>query len=186
MLDPLPQLTIAWALAALLGAAALHKLLAWREWPGVVRNYALVPDAVAGLAAGFLPCAEALAAGALVWPPARPAGAAVAATLLAGYAAALQINLWRGRTMIDCGCFGARLRQGIAPWMVWRNVLLALLAALLWLPAGSRALTAGDLAAAAATVATLACLYPVLAVVARPAPPTFEQNFHAARPRPGR
>jgi hypothetical protein len=186
MLDPLPQLAIAWALAALLGAAALHKLSAWQEWPGVVRNYALLPDAVAGVTAVLLPCAEALAAGALLWPASRPAGAAVAATLLAAYAVALRINLWRGRTMIDCGCFGARLRQGIAPWMVWRNVLLVLLAALLWLPGGGRALTAGDLVVAAAAVATLAFLYPVLAMVARPAPPTFEQNFHASRPRPGR
>ena len=91
--------------------------------------------------------------------------------------------MWRGRTTMDCGCFGSRLRQGIAPWMVWRNVGIAALALLLCLPVTGRALAAGEFIVAAAAVATLALLYPVLAVVARPAPPTFEQNFHAARPQ---
>jgi hypothetical protein len=148
MLDPLLDLTIAWALAALFTAAALHKLSSWQEWPGLVRNYALVPDGVVGVAAVVLPGAEALTACALVWPSARTLGADAAAVLMAGYAAALQINLWRGRTTIDCGCFGSRLRQGIAPWMVWRNLLLAGLALLLRLPVGGRALTAGEPAVA--------------------------------------
>lgn len=186
MLDPLLELTIAWALAALFAAAALHKLRSWREWPGLVRNYALLPDAVAGVAAAVLPAAEALTAGALVWPAARIPGADAAVVLMLAYAAALQLNLWRGRTTLDCGCFGSRLKQGIAPWMVWRNLLLAGLALLLRLPVDGRTLTAGDLTVAAAAVATLAFLYPVLAVVARPAPPTFEQNFHADRARPER
>ena len=186
MLDPLLDLTIAWALAALIAAAALHKLSSWQEWPGLVRNYALLPDAVAGVAAVVLPGAEALTAGALVWPSTRTLGADAAVGLMVAYAAALQINLWRGRTTIDCGCFGSRLRQGIAPWMVWRNLLLAGLALLLRLPVDGRVLTPGELVVAAAAVITLAFLYPALAVVARPAPPTFEQNFYAARARPER
>ncbi len=186
MLDPLLELTIAWALAALFAAAALHKLRSWREWPGLVRNYALLPDAGAGVAAAVLPAAEALTACALAWPAARIPGADAAVVLMLAYAAALQINLWRGRTTLDCGCFGSRLKQGIAPWMVSRNLLIAGLALLLRVPVDGRALTAGDLAVAAAAVATLAFLYPVLAVVARPAPPTFEQNFHADRARPER
>jgi len=186
MLDPLPPLTVAWALAVLLAAAALHKLSAWQEWPGLIRNYALVPDGATLIVAVILPACEVLVACALVWPPARTAGASAAAALMVGYALALQINLWRGRTTIDCGCFGSRLKQGIAPWMVWRNLLLAGLALLLRLPAGGRALTTGDLVVAGAAVATLAFLYPVLAVVARAPPPSFEQNFHAARARPER
>lgn len=184
MLDPLVGLTIAWALAALFAAAALHKLSSWQEWPGLVREYALVPDCAADVAAAVLPGAEALTACALVWPAARSLGAVAAAALMLAYGAALAINLGRGRTTIDCGCFGSRQRQGIAPWMVWRNLLLAGCALLLTLPVDGRALGATDLIVAAAAVATLAFLYPVVAEVLRPAPPSFEQNFHAARVRP--
>ena len=179
MLDPLTQLTIALSLAALFGAAAVHKLLALPEWPGVVRNYRLFPGALAGAVAGAVPCAEGLTAGALLWTPARQAGACAAAALLASYAAAIWINLRRGRTSIDCGCLGSRLRHGIAAWMLWRNLLLALMALSLLLPASPRPLSLAEIAVAAVTVATLALLYPVLAVVARPPPPTYDANYHA-------
>jgi hypothetical protein len=168
LLDPLPQLTIALSLATLFAAAAAHKLLAAREWPGVVRNYRLVPDVLAGTIAALIILAETLTAGALLWPPAQRAGAAAAAALLVAYAVAIGINVARGRTRIDCGCFGSRLRQGIAPWMVARNLVLAVLALTLLLPAAQRPLSVAEVAIALATVVTLGFLYPVLAIVARP------------------
>ena len=180
MLDPLPQLTIALSLAVLFAASAVHKLLAWQEWPGVVRNYRLVPDGVAGAVAAALLCAELLAAGALLWTPVRPAAGLAAAALLVSYAAALWINLKRGRTSIDCGCFGSRLRQGIAPWMMWRNAVLAALALTLLLPTSARPLSGIEVALAAASVVALAFLYPVLAIALRAPPPTFDQNYRSA------
>jgi methylamine utilization protein MauE len=180
LLDPLPQLTIALAFAALFAVSAGHKLVAWSEWPSVVRNYRLLPDAAAGAVAGAIVCAEALTAAFLLWAPARQAGGFAAAALLVGYACALWINLQRGRTRIDCGCFGSRLRQEISAWMVVRNLTLALLALTLLLPSQSRTLSLTELALAIVFVLTLGFLYPVLAVVVRPAPPTFDQNFHAA------
>jgi hypothetical protein len=180
MLDPLLQLTIAWSLAALFGAALVHKLLALGEWPGVVRDYRLFPGALAGAVAIAVPCAEGLAVLSLLWPRAREAGAWAAAGLLLCYAFAISVNLRRGRTQIDCGCFGTRPTQGIAAWMVWRNVLLALLALALLLPVRPRALSLLEIAVAVTCVATLAFLYPVLAVVARRAPPTYDANYRAA------
>ena len=180
MLDPLPMVTIALALAALFGASLVQKLHALSEWPGIVRNYRLVPDALAGAVGVVLLCAEGLTAAALLWTPLRSAGGAAAAVLLALYAAAIGINLARGRTHITCGCFGSRLGQGIGAWMVWRNGLLALLALALWLPVSPRAMSVAELCVALAAMITLGFLYPVLAVVARSAPPTFEQNFRAS------
>lgn len=178
-MDPLLELTVAWALALLFAASTAHKLIAHAEWPGVVRNYRLLPGTLAVPAAGALLIAEALTAAALVWPTTRGFGACVAAALLIVFAAAIAINVRRGRTSIDCGCFGSRLREGLSIWMVARNVALALLALGLLLPARPRELTALDITAALAVVATLSFLYPVLAVVLRPPPATFVENFEA-------
>jgi hypothetical protein len=179
-MDPLLELTVAWALAVLFAASAAHKLAALGEWPGVVRNYRLLPEALATAAAGALLIAGVLTAGALLWPATRRIGACAAAAQLLVFAAAIAINLRRGRTSIDCGCFGSRLRQGISAWMVVRNLALVLLALGLLLPATARELTALDLATALAVVATLAFLYPVLAAVLRPPPATFAENFEAS------
>ena len=128
LMDPLLDLTIAWALAVLFAASTAHKLVALGEWPGVVRNYRVLPQALAGPAAAMLLIAGAVTAAALFWPATRRIGACAAAAQLILFAAALTINLRRGRSSIDCGCFGSRLRQGISAWMVARNVGLALLA----------------------------------------------------------
>jgi hypothetical protein len=180
LLDPLPHLTIALSLAALFAASTLHKLLALEEWPGVVRNFRLVPDVIAIPIAAAVLCAEALVAGALLWSPTRQAGGCAAAALLVTYAAAIWINLRRGRTRIDCGCFGSRRRQGISAWMVVRNLLLALVVLTLLLPTSHRPLSLAEIAVAVTCVVTLGFLYPVLAVVVRPPPPTFDLNYHAA------
>lgn len=163
-MDPLLALTLAWSLAALFSASTVHKLAALEEWPGIVRNYRLLPDSLTMTVAGLLLIAGALTAVALVWPATRRIGGCAAALQLLAFAAALALNLRRGRTSIDCGCFGSRLRQGIFGWMVARNVVLAMLALCLLLPVAPRELTALDVAACAAWVATASLLYPVIAV----------------------
>ena len=186
MLDTLLHLTLALALATLLAASAAHKLVAREQWPAIVRQYRLLPEGLATPAAVLLPLAEALAAAALLWPQAQAAGAVTAATLLLVYAAALAINLGRGRSAIDCGCFGPQRRQGIAAWMVGRNLVLAAMALLLLLPTDGRTLGAAEPGLALGFVLTLAFLYPVLQVVLQPLPPTFDDNLRASRARLGR
>ncbi|HTV94889.1 MAG TPA: MauE/DoxX family redox-associated membrane protein [Steroidobacteraceae bacterium] len=179
--DPLLELAIAWSLAALFGASTVHKLAALEEWPGVVRNYRLLPDALAPAVAAALLIAATLTAVALLWPATRRIGACAAAAQLLAFGAALAINLKRGRSSIDCGCFGSRLRDGIAGWMVARNAILALLALSLLLPMGTRRLTVLDIAACTGCVAALCLLYPVIAVVLRrPAPLAVESRAAAA------
>jgi hypothetical protein len=185
-MDPLLELTVAGSLAVLFAASTAHKLAAFAEWPGVVRNYRVLPGALALPAAGMLLIAGALTAVALLWAPTRRIGACAAAVQLILFAAAMAINLRRGRASIDCGCFGARLRQGIAAWMVVRNLSLALLALSLLLPARTRELTVLDIATLIAVVATLTVLYPILDVVLRPPPATFAENFEAAAARRAR
>jgi Methylamine utilisation protein MauE len=178
-MDLLLELTVAWSLAVLFAASTVHKISALAEWPGVVRNYRVLPEALTVPASGVLLIAGALTAVALLWPATRRIGACAAAVQLVVFALAIAINLRRGRTSIDCGCFGSRLREGLSGWMVIRNVLLALLALSLLLPSRSRDLTGLDLAAVLAVVATASFLYPVLAVVLRPPPATFAENFEA-------
>jgi Methylamine utilisation protein MauE len=178
-MDPVLELTIAWSLAALFAASTLHILRALSEWPGVLRNYRLLPEVFAGAAAWLILGSMALTAGALVWPSTRRLGAVAACLLLLLFGAAMGINIRRGRAAIDCGCFGSRLRQGIERWMVMRNGILALCALTLLLPAHDRELSALEIAVIAGLVVTLTLLYPVLAVVLQSRPPTYEK-MHGA------
>ncbi|HRO15442.1 MAG TPA: MauE/DoxX family redox-associated membrane protein, partial [Paracoccus sp. (in: a-proteobacteria)] len=66
----------------------------------------------------------AVAAGLMVRPLAVPA-AGMAAALLAVFAAALAVNVLRGRTWIDCGCFRNGLKQTVSWLLVARNIGLA-------------------------------------------------------------
>ena len=74
-MDPLLELTVAGSLAVLFAASTVHKLTALDEWPGVVRNYRVLPAALALPAAGVLLIAGALTAAALFWPGTRHIGA---------------------------------------------------------------------------------------------------------------
>jgi hypothetical protein len=185
MLDTLPHLTLALALATLLAAAAAHKFRARKHWPAVLRQYRLLPAVLVAPVAALLPLTEALAAAALLWPRTSTTGALIAAALLLAYTCTLAINLRRGRASIDCGCLGSQRRQGIAPWMVGRNLLLAAAALALLLPTNGRALGAAEPALALVFVVTLAFLYPVLDIVLQPPPPSFDDNLRASRARLG-
>ncbi len=167
-MDPVCALAVSLSLAALLGGATAHQCLAWREWGGVIANYRLLPQALVPVAALALPCAQALVALALAAGAAPAYAGSAAAALLLLYALAIGINVARGRTAIDCGCFGSRLGHGIGRWMVVRNVLLACLALTLWLPVGTRALTVPEVGCVVVLVVTAGFLYPVLAVVFAP------------------
>lgn len=182
-MDPLLKLTMAFSLAALFAGSTLHKLMALQEWPGVVRSYRLLPDALAGPAALLLLGFGAFTAAALASAPMRKAGAEAAAVQLLIFGAAMAINIRRGHTQIDCGCFGSRLRQGLSWWMVVRNGVLALAALALLLPAGVRELSVLDGAVLCGCVATLALLYPVIDVVLSASPPTYDENFRASEAR---
>ncbi|MFI4889738.1 MAG: MauE/DoxX family redox-associated membrane protein [Steroidobacterales bacterium] len=182
-MDPLIMLTISLALAALLAGAAAHKVLGWAEWQGTVLNYRLVPAGAAAILVVLLPCGEALAAVLLLVPFERPVAACATAALLVLYATALAVNIARGRTAIDCGCFGSRRRHGISGWMVGRNILLAGLALALCLPPTPRPLSAAEVLLAVGIVITVGFLYPVVGVVMERPLPRYEDNYRRTAPQ---
>lgn len=108
--------------------AALGKARHRLAFQGVVANYRLMPEIAVPAFALLLPLVEAVIAAALLFaPPSWPE--ASAATLLLLFAAAMTINISRGRRDIDCGCFQSALKQTLSWTLVGRNVVLALLLA---------------------------------------------------------
>jgi uncharacterized membrane protein YphA (DoxX/SURF4 family) len=104
--------------------------------PGVVANYRLLPPSLVAPVAAILPIAEILIGAALIAGIAPVALPVVLAMLLLGlFAAAMAINIARGRTQIDCGCGRSQLRHPIGWGLVARNMVLAGLLAPRLLPA---------------------------------------------------
>jgi hypothetical protein len=138
MLDPMVSLLLALSYCALFGVAAAHK---WRDparLRAIVQRYRLVPASLVAAASGLVMMLETSITLGLLAERTRAAAAVTGAQLLAGYAAAMAINLRRGRTDLDCGCTGPMERRPVAGWMVVRNLALALLLCVLVVPAGTR------------------------------------------------
>lgn len=115
-------------LSFVLARAVLHKWRARAHFVEQVRAYRLLPDALVAPVGMVLLIAETSAAIALL-DPAWQAPALVAAALFATYAAAMAINLVRGRTEIDCGCGGPLAARTTIDWLlVSRNALLVVAA----------------------------------------------------------
>jgi uncharacterized membrane protein len=138
MIDPVVHYLLVCLLALVFVQGGAAKLTARDEFQGVVSSYRLLPPALVPAFAALLPFVELAAGIGVILPATRHPGAALAIALLAMFALAMAINLARGRTEIDCGCFKSGFRQTISGWLVGRNLLLAAGAALLWLPAGGR------------------------------------------------
>ncbi len=127
-LDPVVAWTARLVLAAVFGGAAIMKLRALDEFVGVVHNYRLVPEALERPVTYLLPPFEGAVALGLLIEPTRVVAAAAAAGLLLVFAAAMAVNLARGRRNIDCGCFATVLRQHLSWGLVGRNLVLAVFA----------------------------------------------------------
>ncbi len=130
-LDPTLALTAMLLLAAIFASAAMTKLRALDQFAGVVENYALLPAPLLRPVVLLLPAVELAAAVGLLVPATRPYAAAVLVLLLLIFAAAMAINLRRGRRDIDCGCHLGLLKQRISWPLVVRNLLVALFALVL-------------------------------------------------------
>jgi hypothetical protein len=156
-MDPSFHLVLRLGGALLLGSAALAKLRDVASFRDAVLGYALVPAPLAGATAAGLLAAELAAAAALLAPGA--AGALGAAALLVVYAAAIAVNLVRGRRWIDCGCGGPGGRRALHGSLVARNLVVAAALAATALAPGPRALVALDALTVGAGVTALALLY---------------------------
>ena len=143
MIDPLFTLAAQWALGLLLLGAAWHKLRGWQVFPAIVDDYRLLPGFLIRPAAMLLVPLEALLGSAWLLAPYPLRLAGLTAALLGLYAAAIAINLLRGRRRIDCGChvgLNHAADAGLSWWLVLRNGGLAALAFLPALPQSGREL----------------------------------------------
>jgi hypothetical protein len=165
MLDPAIGLLIVACLALLFASAALHKLRDLGRFAELLGAYRVLPLGAERLAA-LIPMLELAVAAGLLATPARPFAATVGVALLLGYAAAIAVNLARGRRDLDCGCGAGDATRPIAAWMVTRNLVLALALAATLYPWQLRQLLPTDALTVGAglTVATLlyGCLDRVL------------------------
>jgi hypothetical protein len=121
-------LSFRFMLAFVFLTAAIPKLLGRREFERAVANYALLPPAVVGPVAAWLPRLElagavALLVGILVVPV-----AIALCVLLVAFALAVAVNLLRGR-LIDCGCFSSVAPRRIGWPLVGADLGLAGMAA---------------------------------------------------------
>jgi Methylamine utilisation protein MauE len=152
--DPLAGwIASAW-LAVLFAHAAVAK---WGDLALFEQHLAAyhLPDGLRALLLRVLPLLELATAAALL-SPWRVAGAALAATLLLAYGAAMAWHLAQGLAL-DCGCGGEPLPVSWA--LVARNAALAALALPAAAPHAERALGLGDFAVVAASVPLAALLY---------------------------
>ena len=129
-LDPILIIASAIAIAVLLASAATHKLRAPARFRKQLADYQLLPDALVRPVARTIPLVELAIAFALLVPVCRAYAALTAGVLIALYAAAIGINLWRGRRDIDCGCAGPDQAQPLRPVLLLRNSALVGLALL--------------------------------------------------------
>ncbi|WP_426170097.1 MauE/DoxX family redox-associated membrane protein [Sandarakinorhabdus sp. DWP1-3-1] len=150
--------------------AGIEKLRHRALLPGVIANYRLLPAVLVTPAALLLPPVELVLAVALLAGERTVAPLAAIALLLA-FAAAMAINIGRGRRHIDCGCGHAGLRQSLGWGLVARN--LAMAAALLPRLVAAPGLALVDMAVAAlAGVAVFLLVQMTNAINALPARPT--------------
>jgi Methylamine utilisation protein MauE len=155
-MDPVIDATVRTTLALLLLAAAAHKLREPARFRATVADYRLLPRSLVTIGAAILVLSELAVAIALAG--ARAWGLAGAAALLGLYAAAIAVNLARGRRHLDCGCTGPALRRPISGWLVLRNLALVAIALADLSPLATRPLVWIDhLTIVAATAAFAAC-----------------------------
>jgi hypothetical protein len=157
--DPAVASLILLCIALLFMSAAIHKVRDLRRFEEIFTAYGLVPLLARWGLARAVPILEALVAVGLLIAPARPAAVGVGIVLLLAYAVAIAINLSRGRRDLACGCGGPDERRPIAPWMVWRNLLLAVLLGGVLLPWSARSLALTDLVTVGCGTAACALVY---------------------------
>ena len=121
--DPAAKGAVIGALALVLFGAAWHKLSEPNAFLSALAAYRLLPDRFLDVAVRAVPLLEiALGAGMLV-PTTRGVALIGVAVLMLAYAGAIAVNLFRGRSYIDCGCGGAA--HPLSWGLVSRNGVLA-------------------------------------------------------------
>jgi hypothetical protein len=159
MLDPAVGLLLVATVALLFASAGVHKLRDLRRFDEIFAAYGVLPAVSRWHLSWLVPVLELAVALGLSIDGSRLYAALVGVVLLLAYAAAIGINLRRGRRDLACGCGGPDERRPIAPWMVWRNVIIALALACALAPWTTRALGFTDAVTVVFGLLTLALIY---------------------------
>jgi putative oxidoreductase len=116
------------AIAGVFLWAALPKLADPGAFAADVQNYRVLPDALVGHAALFVPAFELVVALGLLWPRYQRGAALIATSMLAIFSVAMAQARWRGIDL-SCGCFGAAFEAKVSWLTVIRSAGLSLVAA---------------------------------------------------------
>lgn len=111
--------------------AARHKLMSdnQRYYENLMQDYAYVPKSLQGIAmVRAMAATEILIAIGLLLPFSKTIAAAACAILMLAYGALLSAQWLQGKRDMDCGCSGPAAGLKISPALLWRNLVLALLA----------------------------------------------------------
>jgi len=157
-IDPVIGLTCRLLAALVFGSAALGKLRNLAQFTQVLRDYQILPARCVAPAAAIVIAAEGFITLAVWWRPLRAAAVCVAVILLASYALAIALNLWRGRREIDCGCSFGGTGEPISWVLPLRNALLASVSVIAGLPE-TRELSGPGWGVAVVAAAALALCY---------------------------
>jgi hypothetical protein len=112
------------AVGLILLQAAVGKVQRWREFKGILAAYQLLPHWAVSAGAAGVALVEFVTGLALVAAWRTPTIGVVAAGLFVVFAAAMAVNILRGRTSLDCGCFQSA-RQPLEWRLVFRNLMCA-------------------------------------------------------------
>ncbi|MGE3594599.1 MAG: MauE/DoxX family redox-associated membrane protein [Dehalococcoidia bacterium] len=135
--DPVVGLTSRLLLLLIFGSAVAGKLIAPQKFTAVMRDYRLLPEAMAPAAALMVILLETFTVIGIWWPATRLWAALVAVMLLVVYSVAIAINVRRGRLSIDCGCSWGTSRQRLSSMLCVRNALFVVPCAVAGLPTTS-------------------------------------------------
>jgi hypothetical protein len=124
--DPVATGIVVGALVLILCGAAWQKFAEPNAFLAALAGYQIVPAAALSLASKVIPALEATLALGLLIPATRAWALYASALLLLAYGLGMAINLWRGRSYIDCGCGGSA--QPLSWALVLRNSILAMAA----------------------------------------------------------
>jgi hypothetical protein len=175
MLDPVILRIISVGFALLFIFAAAHKFNNKLQFLGILEAYQILPGAMLGLTVNVIPVLElmlglawALTALLLIQITLLPL---ISAMLLITYAMAIAINLFRGRSYIDCGCGFSSIAgstrsesnsggiQQLSKALVMRNCVLSVVALLAAASPSSRELGFMDFLSLVMASFTLILLY---------------------------
>jgi hypothetical protein len=147
------------SIALLFASAGIHKLRDLRRFDEIFSAYGLVPGLARWRMSWVVPILEVGVAIGLLIDACRPYAGAIGMVMLWGYAAAIAVNLRRGRRDLACGCGGPDERRPISAWMVWRNILISLALAVALQPWTSRPFSFTDGVTIVFGLLTIALIY---------------------------